>query len=238
MAGIPFARRTLPLLFVLLLAFLLPGAATGDEDLPGLLPGRWTFTLYSQAPEDAAETDAAFLTLEEGGRMTLLCGDADGRPLAALEGIWACEADADGTDRLTLRFTQGANVLPDGTALPLECVYRTYSESWLEDGCVYTYLILEDDEGLPSPFQAFYGEQGISPLGLRRIQEPNMRVVNCESFVSLREKPSTSSARLKKVPLGARVIAFPGAGEENGFLFCAYEDSYGYILSSYLAPVE
>ena len=65
-----------------------------------------------------------------------------------------------------------------------------------------------------------------------------MRVVNCKNFVSLRAKPAASSARLAKVPLGALVLALPGAEEQNGFVWCTYRDEYGYILAEYLQPVE
>ena len=65
-----------------------------------------------------------------------------------------------------------------------------------------------------------------------------MKVVNCSSYVSLRAKRSKSAKRLAKIPLGAKVIAFPEAGEEKGFLWCLYQGTYGYILKEYLQPVE
>lgn len=106
----------------------------------------------------------------------------------------------------------------------------------MENDTEHTYLILEETgcSGV-SPFTDLYGYPSAA---LHREQGPNMRVVNCSHYVSLREKRSTASARLAKVPLGAQVLAFPEAGEENGFIQCVYHDEYGYILSEYLRPVE
>ena len=57
-------------------------------------------------------------------------------------------------------------------------------------------------------------------------------VVNCVSYVSLRQSPSTSAKRLVQVPLGHYVIAKGNAG--NGFVKVEYKGQTGYILSSYL----
>ena len=59
-----------------------------------------------------------------------------------------------------------------------------------------------------------------------------MEVTNCESWVSLREEPSTGAARLAKVPLHARVNAIQYA--ENGFVYVEYRGQAGYILDQYL----
>ncbi|MBQ3761089.1 MAG: SH3 domain-containing protein [Clostridia bacterium] len=58
------------------------------------------------------------------------------------------------------------------------------------------------------------------------------RVVNCYTWVSLRETPDTSAKRLDKVPLGAYVIAKGGAS--NGFVKVEYKGKTGYILGTYL----
>lgn len=66
----------------------------------------------------------------------------------------------------------------------------------------------------------------------------DMMVVQCKEWVSLREEPDKKSRRLEKVPLSAVVTEaewFPECGE---FLYCCYDDSYGYILSQYLVPLE
>ena len=60
---------------------------------------------------------------------------------------------------------------------------------------------------------------------------PNQQVVNCNSWVSLRQTPDTSSIRLAKVPLGATV---QGCVRDGQFVQCSYKGQTGYILSHYL----
>ena len=63
-----------------------------------------------------------------------------------------------------------------------------------------------------------------------------MRVVRCESWVSLREKPAQNSERLKQVPLGA--VVYHCVKDVKGFAYCQYEGTYGYILFEYLEPID
>lgn len=63
-----------------------------------------------------------------------------------------------------------------------------------------------------------------------------MRVINCESWVSLRELPAQNSERLKKVPLGA--LVYHCVKSEKGFAACQYEGVNGYILYKYLEPIS
>ncbi len=63
-----------------------------------------------------------------------------------------------------------------------------------------------------------------------------MQVVNCQEWVSLRETPSTSAARLYKVPLGALVTDCAEA--QNGFIECAYLGRTGFVQAKYLKKVE
>ena len=60
-----------------------------------------------------------------------------------------------------------------------------------------------------------------------------MTVVNCNEWVSLREKASTSAARLAKVPLGAQVTGC--VQTSNTFIYCSYNGLWGYIQADYLA---
>ena len=60
-------------------------------------------------------------------------------------------------------------------------------------------------------------------------------VYNCDQWVSMREKPDTSSARLVKVPLGATVHACEYLGD---FVLCTYGGARGYILSEYLSVLD
>ena len=73
------------------------------------------------------------------------------------------------------------------------------------------------------------GEVGDGALG-------DMRVVNCKEWVSLREEPSTSAARLARVPLGATVTNCHQY--DARFIYCWYNGQAGYILGEYLAPAS
>ena len=74
---------------------------------------------------------------------------------------------------------------------------------------------------------------GSSAMGLADVNGADkMSVVNCSSWVSLRSEPSTISARLSEVPLGATVSNCDTAA--NGFIKCEYNGETGYILASYL----
>ena len=58
-----------------------------------------------------------------------------------------------------------------------------------------------------------------------------LTVVNCKSWVTLRETPSTSAATVTRVPLGESVDAYYYNGR---FVECYYRGMHGYILSQYL----
>ncbi len=221
--------RFIPLLLILPLALCLPaGAFADDAELLRDLPGRWA---------DEYEGSGAVLTIEEDGSLSLCCFGTgkDGSFARTFEGTWTFELVPEMMDRMTLLFTSSDDPRADG-GCPVECVYNVYAESWVEEDTLNTWLIFEavSCSGV-SPFEAVYGDNSAA---LHREQGPNMRVVDCSEYVSLRSEPSRSSDRLAKVPLGAAVLAFPQAGEENGFTWCVYHDEYGYILSQYLAPLE
>ncbi len=242
-AGIPFDKegntamagklhvraRLIPLLLILLLAAQPFAAAFADDaELLRDLPGQWA---------DEYDGAGAVLTFAEDGTVSLYCYGAgkDGGFARTFEGTWTYELVPDMMDRLTLLFTSSDDPQTAG-GLPLECVFDVYAESWVEDDVLNTWLILEAVRySGTSPFEAVYGDAGTA---LHREQGPNMRVVHCSDYVSLRAERSTSSDRLAKVPLGALVLAFPQAGQENGFTWCVYHDEYGYILSEYLEAVE
>ena len=61
---------------------------------------------------------------------------------------------------------------------------------------------------------------------------PVMRVVKCNSYVSLRISPDTKAARLVKVHLGEFVTDCESAS--NGFVKCTFDGQTGYILEKYL----
>ena len=192
------------------------------------LPGEWA---------EEYEGVGATLDLDENGRAFLNCYSADGSFDYLCEGEWEYVSLPDYSGKLTLRFTSTDNPLYEGSEYRVECVYPVYTESWVESDTLITYLLLDppvSSSGV-SPFEEVFGDGGVS---LYREQGPNMRVIKCKEYVSLRETRSTSSKRLAKVPLGALVLAFPEYGEENGFIYCCYHDEYGYILSEYLKGLE
>ena len=64
----------------------------------------------------------------------------------------------------------------------------------------------------------------------------SMEVVNCNEWVSLRESPSTSAARLVQVSLGAIVSNCEQVNDE--WIYAEYDGYAGYILSQYLEPSD
>ncbi len=212
---------------VLCLLLFLPAAvseAADETEMRGRLPGRWA------EEEDGAGT---VLTLEENGDMSLYCYSADGAFAYTCGGAGSLEFIPDYGERMTLLFTWTDDPRKAGEGYRVECVYEAYTESWVENDTLVTYLILDPQISCSgvSPFEALYGETNAA---LHREKGPNMHVVKCREFVSLRETPSTSAKRLARVPLGASVLAFPEEGETNGFIRCVYQGEDGYILAEYL----
>lgn len=74
------------------------------------------------------------------------------------------------------------------------------------------------------------GSMGLTALAGSYLGD--LRVVNCDEWVTLRASPSTKAASLCKVPLGAVV---EGYYYNTEFTECYYNGMWGYILSSYLA---
>ena len=62
-----------------------------------------------------------------------------------------------------------------------------------------------------------------------------MKVVNCEQWVSLREKPDAASACLVEVPLGA--IVENCKVKNKAFTYAEFRGVGGYIMSKYLEEV-
>ncbi len=199
-----------------------------DAEMLKLLPGEWA---------EESEGAGAALTLEENGDMSLSCYVGDEGDAYSYDGTWSYRSVPEYGGQLTLLFTSTDNPLKDDESeYRVECVYAAYTESWVENDTEYTYLILNPPISCSgvSPFEEVFGEDGVA---LHREKGPNMRVVKCKEYVSLRESRSVSSKRLAKVPLGAVVLAYPEY-EENGFIPCVYHDEYGFILSEYLRPVQ
>ena len=235
MKGTGHGHRYIPVCIILLIlsvTVFATGALADDEALQTLLPGRWTLTGEIQDLEGTGirTLDLAYLTLEEDGSMVLTFEETDGFPASTLQGTWSFEPVEGGMDRLRLSYSLS------GDAPLTESVYSVYAESWVEQDTFHVYMILE--EGIHTASALFETLTGYDSAAFHREQGPNMQVVRCKNYVSLREKRSKTSARVARVPLGACVLAFPEYGTENGFLFCSYHGREGYILTDYLAPIE
>ncbi len=232
-----FAHMLALLCILTLMANICPPPASADDaELLRSLPGQWVCSDDVTDENDNEYKTDLVLTFEENGNMTLRVDSAYQDKAYSLHGTWSFELVPNAMDRMTLRFAPADHSSQTAGTEPLECVYNVYAESWVEQDVEHTYMILESvhTSGI-SPFEDVYG-YGDS-IAFHREEGPNMRIVNCKSYVSLREKRSKSSARLARVPLGALVLAYPEYGDENGFILCVYQDEYGYILSEYLEPV-
>ena len=64
----------------------------------------------------------------------------------------------------------------------------------------------------------------------------NMQIVNCQSYASLRNYPSTSATLLARVPLGAVVTNV--FYQNDRFCYCMYGDKDGYILTDNLSWIS
>ena len=235
-------RKTIAVLLALALflaapALFPPAAFAADDTLEKLLPGQWSETYENQEEEDAAEKSiTSTMVFEADGKMGFAYIINEGETVCIYEGTWEFEFVPDVSDRLHLHFTSTDNPKYAGVDYDVECVYDIYTESWVQNDTEFIYLLFMDaSKSAVTPFE----EAGsLSGMALHREKGPNMMIANCKDFVSLRAKQSKTSTRLAKVPLGAQVLAFPEYGEENGFVFCYYQDQAGYILSEYLAPIE
>ena len=129
---------------VLLIAALLaaqacvPAAFAEDEELMKELPGQWV--LEDDAGEEGEETrqyEAAVLSLEADGKMSLRFSNPDGEYAYACEGAWTSELVPGGLDRLTLAFTSTDNPLKAGNEYSAECVYENFAR---EAGSAAEYM--------------------------------------------------------------------------------------------------
>ena len=73
----------------------------------------------------------------------------------------------------------------------------------------------------------------LTPIAGSSINGISMNVVNCDDWVSLREKASSSSSRLAKVPAGTQVDDCVQVSDS--FVYCCYRGVYGYIQTQYLS---
>ena len=224
----------LALVLLLAVAVCVSTAAADDAELLELIPGEWISTDEVQLDNGEIHEVEMTAVFEEDGGMRLRVETSEGKYLYSYEGTWTFELVTGGMDRLTLYFSSTDNPEYAEMGYSVECVYNVYSESWVEESTLKTWLLVEDTgENAASPFVNAFRYDGAA---FRREEGPNMRIVNCKDYVSLRSKADKSSTRLAKVPLGASVLAYPDE-EQNGFILCVYQDQYGYILAEYLEPI-
>ena len=230
--------RLLSLVFVLLLIFRLsvPVAMAADAEMEKALPTDWTLDVEEEAARGIGKT---VLSLAKDGAMSLHCYNSAGANMYSFTGDWSFAFDPEYNDKLTLHFTSADHPTYTGVNVDVNCVFEAYIESWVENDTMEKYLILTQSSisGV-SPFVALYGEDTAWELALRNVHGPDYRIVNCKDWVSMRETASAASARLAKVPLGAQVLAYPEYKEVDGFVYCVYQDQYGYIQSDYLERVD
>ena len=228
-------RKWIALLLSLLLLALNTCASAGDMNMLKELPGQWTDSdkIILEGGEER-EVDL-ILSLEKDETMSVSVYRKDGTYVYSSKGTWSFEYVPDLNDHLTLLFTSTDNPQYTGKEFRSECVFEAYTESWIENDTQFTYLILMDVR--VGSFSPFADSEGYGDTALHREQGPNMQVVRCNNYVSLRQKASKSARRVAKVPLGALVLAFPEYAEGD-FTYCEYHDDYGYILTEYLQPIE
>ena len=59
----------------------------------------------------------------------------------------------------------------------------------------------------------------------------SMRIVNCNSWVTLRSSPSTKASAVTRIPLGEYVQAYK---YNDRFAECYYNGMHGFVLNDYL----
>ena len=68
------------------------------------------------------------------------------------------------------------------------------------------------------------------------VKGTEMKVSNCDNYITLRFDPSTSAMEEAKLPLGAKVIYLDAA--ENGFAHVGTAFGAGYVLEKYLTTIS
>ena len=112
-------------------------------------------------------------------------------------------------------------------AVVINCYYQDDRYTYCEYNGIGGYI-------LNSNLSFIYG-----PVGYEYPAEEylgNMQIVNCQSYASLRDYPSTSSNLLVRVPLGDIVTNV--FYHDERFCYCVYNGIEGYILKNNLSWVS
>lgn len=112
-------------------------------------------------------------------------------------------------------------------AVVINCYYHDDKYTYCEYNGVGGYILNNNLSFIYGPIGYEYPEENY--LG-------NMQIVNCASYASLRDYPSTSSNLIARVPLGDIVTNVFYQNER--FCYCVYNGMEGYILSNNLSWVS
>ena len=112
-------------------------------------------------------------------------------------------------------------------AVVTNCYYQDDKFIYCEYNGVGGYILANTLSFIYGPIGYEYSEEDY--LG-------NMQIVNCQSYASLRDYPSTSANLLVRVPLGEIVTNV--FYQDERFSYCIYNGVEGYILNSNLAWVS
>lgn len=112
-------------------------------------------------------------------------------------------------------------------AVVTNCYYQDDKYTYCEYNGVGGYILTNNLSFIYGPVGYEYREEDY--LG-------NFQVVNCTSYASLRDYPSTSANLLVRVPLGEIVTNV--FYQDERFCYCIYNGIEGYILSSNLSWVS
>ena len=94
----------------------------------------------------------------------------------------------------------------------------------------------ETEEFLPVDYEGTRGYIHTQYLSKDAPIEIWMKIVNCNSGVSLRKSPSTQAKKISDVALGETVRSLDH--EDNGFIEVEYQGQQGYILKEYLEEIQ
>ena len=112
-------------------------------------------------------------------------------------------------------------------AVVINCYYQDDRYTYCEYNGISGYILNNNLSFIYGPIGYEYSEEDY--LG-------NMQIVNCTTYASLRDYPSTSANLLVRVPLGEIVTNV--FYQDERFSYCIYNGIEGYILNNNLAWVS
>ncbi|MEG2261807.1 MAG: SH3 domain-containing protein [Clostridia bacterium] len=145
-----------------------------------------------------------------------------------------------GNDTYRVHFTTVSGAFDtdprEACAMSIEDARKKYM-AWTSYGSHSGAAIIRHDDSAPHGFYLDSITVDRSTPEYEEDPEPaptrTYYIVNCESYVSLREHPETDAARIARVPLGATVTWLDDT--INNFCRVNYNDQNGFILRRYLS---